>query len=169
MFGSIGYFRVSQPLLIDRIIEAIPGMKDARGAKSPAAVGTILTKDGQGAGRIETWHYRSVLGMMNYLVGCTHPELAFAVHQCAHFCHNPKRGHEQAVKRIVRYLLTTKKTKQYGMIYKPDKTKSIDTFVDASFAGEWNTAWSDEPSSVMSRTGYIILFANCPIIWSSKL
>ena len=41
--------------------------------------------------------------------------------------------------------------------------------MDASFAGDWNTSWSDEPSSVMSRTGYVILYANCPIIWSSKL
>ena len=49
--------------------------------------------------------------MMNYLVGYTHPELSFTVHQCARFCQNPKRSHEQAVKRIVRYLLTVKRTK----------------------------------------------------------
>ena len=46
---------------------------------------------------------------------------------------------------------------------------SIMVYVDASFAGEWNKEWSDEPSSVMSRTGYIILYAGCPIIWCSKL
>lgn len=56
-----------------------------------------------------------------------------------------------------------------GIIYSPDKTRSIDTYVDASFAGEWNTEWSEEPSSVMSRTGYVIMYANCPIIWCSKL
>ena len=83
-----------------------------------------------------TWHYRSVIGMMNYLVGCTHPKLSFAVHQCAHFCHNPKRSHEQAVKWIVRYLLMTKSAKQYEIIYKPNKPINIDTFVDASFAGD---------------------------------
>ena len=42
-------------------------------------------------------------------------------------------------------------------------------YVDVSLAGEWNTAWSDEPSSVMSRTGNIILYAGCPIIWCLKL
>ena len=36
-------------------------------------------------------------------------------------------------------------------------------------AGAWNTAWSEEPSSVMSRTGYVIKYTNCPIIWCSKL
>ena len=56
-----------------------------------------------------------------------------------------------------------------GIVYKPDKTKSIENFVDALFASEWNTEWIDEPSSVMSRTGYVIMYANFPIIWCSKL
>ena len=115
------------------------------------------------------------MGMLLYLTGSTRPDIAYAVHQCARFCHDPKRSHEQAVKHIVRYLLSTQaeyKGKQKappGILFRPDKAKSIDTYVDASFAGEWNTTWSDEPSSVMSRTGYVILYANCPIIWSSKL
>ena len=164
-----GSFRVSQPLLIERILGSIPGMKDARSAKSPAVSGTVLTKDEDGGKRLESWNYRSVIGMLNYLVNCSHPEMSFAVHQCARFCNDPKRSHEQAVKRILRYLLHTKRIGEQGIVFKPDRNKSIDTYVDASFAGEWNTAWSDEPSSVMSRTGYIILYANCPIIWTSKL
>ena len=51
----------------------------------------------------------------------------------------------------------------------PDKSKSLEVFVDASFAGEWNKHWSYEPTSVMSRTGYAIKCANCPIICFSKL
>ena len=35
--------------------------------------------------------------------------------------------------------------------------------------GGWNTEWSDESDLVMSRTGYVIFYANCPVIWSSKL
>ena len=95
--------------------------------------------------------------------------MSFAVHQCARFCNDPKRSHEQAVKRILRYLLHTKRIGEQGIVFKPDRNKSIDTYVDASFAGEWNTAWSDEPSSVISRTGYIIQYDNCPIIWGSRL
>ena len=164
-----GSFRISQPHLIDRIIASVPGMTDAKSAKSPAAVGTTLTKDEEGKPRKDEWEYRSVIGMLNYLVNCSHPELAFSVHQCARFCANPKHSHEQAVKRILRYLLFTKRTKQQGIVFRPDTQRSIDTYVDASFAGEWNSTWSDEPSSVMSRTGYVIMFARCPIIWCSKL
>ena len=72
-------------------------------------------------------------------------------------------------KWVLRYLLYLKRHNKLGIKYKPDASKSIVVNVDASFAGEWNTAWSDEPSSVMSRTGYIILYAGCPIIWCSKL
>ena len=108
--------------------------------------------------------------MLNFLVNCTHPEMAFAVHQCARFCHDPKYSHEQAVKRIIRYLIsTTQGSRNQGIMFTPDKSKSMDVYVDASFAGEWNTEWSDEASSVMSRTGYVIFYANCPVIWCSKL
>ena len=41
--------------------------------------------------------------------------------------------------------------------------------MDAFFAGDWNLAWNEEPTSVMSRTGYLIKYGNCPIIWCSKL
>ena len=42
------FFRISQPLLIDRIIQTAPSMKDARSAKTPAVVGEVLTKDEYG-------------------------------------------------------------------------------------------------------------------------
>ena len=95
--------RMSQPLLINRIIEAIPGMKKANPIKYPALPSVILTKDTDGAERKEHWNYRSLIGMLNFLTNSTHPELSFAVHQCARFCNDPKMVHEQAVKRIIQY------------------------------------------------------------------
>ena len=168
-------FRMSQPFLIERIVDFIPGMAESNSVKTPACSSVTLTKDIEGENRKESWDYRAIVGMLNYLVNCTHPELSFAVHQCARFCNNPKRSHEQAIKRIIRYLRGSmpdnkgKERAPQGILFRPDKDKSIETYVDASFAGDWNISWSDEPSSVMSRTGYVILYANCPIIWSSKL
>ena len=107
--------------------------------------------------------------MLNYFVNCTHLEIAYAVHQCARFCNNPKRSHEQAVKRVLRYLLTVRKLDNPGIIFHPNIEQSIVAYVDASFVGEWNREWSEEPSSVLSRSGYVVLYANCPIIWGSKL
>ena len=162
-------FRVSQPMLIDRIIASVPRMREAKSAKTPAAAGQILTKDDDGEERQEHWNYRSVVGMLNYLVMCSHPELSFAVHQCARFCNKPMRVHEQAVKRVIRYLIGTKRNKCQGTIYRPDHTKSIEVYVDASFAGDWSKTWKEDESSVMSRTGYVINYANCPVVWASKL
>jgi hypothetical protein len=42
--------------------------------------------------------------------------------------------------------------------------------VVASFTGDWdpqNAEW--DPDTARSRTGYVILFASCPVIWASKL
>ena len=134
-----GSFTISQPHLIERIIASVPGMDNCRSAKTPAATGTVLTKDETGESRKEDWSYRSVVGMLNYLVSCSQPDLAYAVHQCARFCANPKHSHEQAVKRTLQYLQFIRRTNTQGITFKPDKTKSINTYVDASFAGEWNT------------------------------
>jgi hypothetical protein len=41
--------------------------------------------------------------------------------------------------------------------------------VDADFAGLWSPSNTHDPISVKSRTGYVITFASCPVLWSSKL
>ena len=41
--------------------------------------------------------------------------------------------------------------------------------MDASFVGDWNQSWSEEPTSVFSRTVYVIYYGGCPIIWNPKL
>ena len=164
--------RMSQPLLIDRIIDAVPGMNKAHPVTYPALPSVILTKDEVGPERRESWNYCSVIGMLNFLVNSSHPELTYAVHQCARFCNDPKLSHERAVKRIIQYLKSTRRegTDGYnGMLFKIDRNKSIEVFVDASFAGDWNRSWSNDPTSVFSRTGYVIFLAGCPIVWLSKL
>ena len=135
-------FRISQLHLIDRIIESISGMKYARSSTIPASVDVILTKNVNEEIRKEHSNYRSSIVMLNYLVNCTHPNILFSVHQCARFFHDPRHRHEQAVKTIISYLIVatrnynTNKQATQGIVYRPDKTKSIDTYGDASFAGD---------------------------------
>ena len=151
-----GEFTISQPFLVDRIINEIPGMINAKISKIPAATDVVLTRDSQGQERKESWHYRSLIGMLNYLVNCSQPELAYSVHQCARFCAEPKQSHERAAKMIMRYLMYIKRIKKLGIRYVPEKNKSLEAYVDASFAGGWNKTWSNEATSVMSRTGFLI-------------
>ena len=109
--------------------------------------------------------------MLNLLTNFSHPELVFAVHQCTRFCNYQKRTHAQAVRRIIQYLISTRRDSDsyQGLLFKVDKSTIVNVYVDASFAGEWNTLWSENPLSVFSRTGYIITYTGCPISWLSKI
>ena len=46
-----GEFTISQPFLVDRIIDAIPGMKNARISSIPASTDIALTKNLDGGRR----------------------------------------------------------------------------------------------------------------------
>ena len=161
-----GTFTLTQPGLIKRIIDAVGLTDSATKADTPAVARVMLHHDRDGAPREQDWSYRSVIGMLNFLCGSSRPELAFAVHQCARFSQDPKASHEHAVLRIVQYL---KCTQHMGLIMTPTSTRSVDCYCDSDFAGSWSHADSLDPTSFLSRSGFVIMFAGCPIIWSSKL
>ena len=54
-------------------------------------------------------------------------------------------------------------------MYKLNKLQGLELYVDADFAGGWTNADAGNTENVMSRTGYVIMYAGCPIFWSSKL
>jgi hypothetical protein len=61
-------------------------------------------------------------------------------------------------------------TSTQGYLLQPSKDQcNLDCYVDADFAGLWDLDTSDDPNSVKSRTGYIITFTNCPVLWASIL
>ena len=60
-------------------------------------------------------------------------------------------------------------TQERGIIYSPDPSIGLEFFVDADFAGGWSQADAKNAESVMSRTGFVIRYAGCPIGWCSKL
>ena len=79
---------------------------------------------------------------------------------------NPKRSHGEAVKRIGRYLLGTR---EMGYIIRPDESKSFECYVDADYCGNWDPLHSDDSNSAKSRTGYVIMYHGCPLLWASRL
>jgi hypothetical protein len=56
-----------------------------------------------------------------------------------------------------------------GIIYNIDRTKGLEVYENADFAGGWSTVDSENADCVLSRTGFVICYANCPVIWYSKL
>jgi hypothetical protein len=156
----------SQPRLIQSIIEDLGLQHDSVSKLTPAVSGSVLHAHSSSPDHNERWNYRAVIGKLNFLEKSSRPDISFAVHQCARFCQEPKIEHTAAVKRIGRYLLGTK---DKGIIARPDHT-SLHCFCDASFAGEWVRELAQyDPTTARSRTGFVVTYAGCPVIWSSKL
>jgi Reverse transcriptase (RNA-dependent DNA polymerase) len=156
-------FELTQNGLIEKIIKAV-GMEDSNPNHIPANETLGSCKDE--LKHDKEWSDPSVIGMLLYLTGNTRPDIAFAVNQCAHFNHDPRRSHSKAVKKIVRYLI---KTRTKGLIVRPNGKLTVDCFCDADSAGLWNKEDHRDPISAKSRTGYVIMFAGCPVVWVSKL
>ena len=151
-------FTLSQPFLIDRVIQALNfDPKTIKSATNNTPAGYPLqNKDENGPARKAFWKYRGIIGMLGYLQGTTRPDIAMSTHQCARVNNDPHLSHELAVKRIGRYLLDTR---EKGMIYRPDITRGLECYVDADFSGGWKDGNNDSPESVLSRTGFVIMYS----------
>ena len=126
----------------------------------------LLHKDKEGDPRKTNWNHRQVIGMLNYLQGFTRTDIAMATHQCTRFSADPKASHERVVRYIGKYLLGDK---DRGIIYRPNPKRGIERFVDAVFTGGWAKIDIDNPENVLSRSGYTIYYAGCPVMWNSRL
>ena len=155
---------LKQPHLIQRLLDLVEVNEKYNSKKIPALSTSLLSKGGND--RENKWNYRQAVGMMNYLAGTTRPDISMAVHQVARFSADPCLPHERAVKFIARYLLGNS---DKGLIYKPDPSRGLECFVDADFAGAWDAEDKLNPENVLSRTGYVIMYAGCPVQWCSKL
>lgn len=165
--NSDGSVLLTQPRMVDRIMKLV-GFNENHGniTKHDTPATTVLDNDINGSPREQQWHYRSVVGCLSYLQAMVRPDLTFAVQQCSRFCNNPNKEHEEAVKRICRYLL---KTRDKGLLLKPDKSRGLECHVDADWAGGWSHRTSHDPASTYSRSGYCITYAGCPLVWKSRL
>jgi len=159
-------FEMSQPFLIRRIIAFLSLDEDKTKGRDTPVGKPLLNRDLDGVPRKHTWLYRGGVGMLSYLANSVRPEIQMAVHQTARFSIKPMRSHELAIMRIGRYLCDNP---EGGIIYKVDRTKGLEVYADADFAGGWSTADSENADCVLSRTGFVICYANCPVIWCSKL
>ena len=60
-------------------------------------------------------------------------------------------------------------TRDKGIILHP-QSHSFDCFVAADFCGDWDRVNADvDPATAKSRTGYVLMYGGCPIVWASKL
>ncbi len=121
---------MSQPFLIRQILNLFFLDKHkTKGRKTPVGK-PLLNRDLEGVPCEHVWLYQRAVGMLSYLGNTVRPEIQMAVHQCARFSVNPMRSHKLAIMRIGRYLCDNCKR---GVIFKVDKTKGLEVYVDADF------------------------------------
>lgn len=159
-----GSIEMTQQGLIDKIVETT-GLQNSKPNSLPAAQ-QALGADPEGAPMDEKWSYSSVVGMLLYLSTNTRVDIAFAVSQVCRFSSAPKQSHARAVKSIVRYLHGTR---HKGMIIRPSARLNFHLYVDADFAGLFRSEVDHSPDAARSRTGYVLMLSNCPLIWKSCL
>ena len=69
------------------------------------------------------------------------------------------------MKRIGRYLLGTQSK---GLLFKPMK-KGVVCYVDADFASGWAKADANNSDNVLSSSGFVIFYVDCPLLWASHV
>jgi len=103
-----GTVHLTQPHLIDSILEEL-GLhgENVKGKSTPAASSKLLSGHKDCPEFDGHFNYRRVIGKLNYLEKSTRPDIAFAAHQCARFCVDPRQPHMDAIKWLGRYLRAT--------------------------------------------------------------
>ncbi len=157
-------FLLTQPFLIECILEAAEIDTRMMNLRPTPVIGPLLSKDTNGPPHKHKWKYHTLMGMIGYFQQTSRPKISMATHQCTRFNNDPKLCHERAIKRICKYLLGTM---DKGLIFKPDMSKGLECFVEADFAGGWASGDQSSPESVLSQTGFVIMYAGCPIYWKS--
>jgi hypothetical protein len=163
-----GSFILTQKRLIDSILKDLGlNRTNVLPKQTPTASSKVLSKHPESDAFDGHFHYRSVIGKLNYLEKSTRPDIAYAVHQCARFTTDPRYEHGQAVKWLGRYLYGTR---DKGIIFKPTPQQSLHLYVDSDWSGLWdkNIAATDS-STARSRHGFILECCGCPVIWASQL
>lgn len=99
-----GCIKLRQTGYAKKIIEKA-GLKGCNPVKFPMDSKDVLDKD-EGGKTIDATYYRSIIGGLRYLVH-TRPDIAYSVGVASRFMERPTMKHQNAVKRILRYVQGT--------------------------------------------------------------
>ena len=104
--------------------------------------------------------------MILYLESNTQLYISFAVHQCDQFINNAKASHDVAMMGIFRYL---QGTKNKGLVFNMSKNMVVYLYAGKDFAGPCVHENPQYPNCDSSKTRFVVIFANYPILWVSEI
>lgn len=151
--SSAGIF-ISQKKYANEVLERF-GMEQSNSVKNPIVPGNRLSID-EGGTRINSTVYKQMVGSLMYLTA-TRPDLMYVVSLIARFMEAPTVLHQQAVKRVFRYL---KGTTELGILYRKGGEGSLFAYSDSDYAGDLDGR--------KSTSGYVFKMSSGAVAWSSK-
>ncbi|XP_025825126.1 uncharacterized protein LOC112900477 [Panicum hallii] len=128
-----------------RVVE-LAGLTDCNPALTPMEERLKLSRDSK-AKEVDATQYRRLVGSLRYLAH-TWPDLAFSVGYVSRFMQRPTTEHQQAVKRIIRYVAGTL---DHGLYYPRCS--------DSDHAGDIDTS--------KSTSGILFFLGKCLVSWQS--
>ena len=85
-----GSIVLTQPQLIDTIIQDLHLQSGSNHKSTPSITTKLLHKDADSPDMTLDFHYRSVIGKLNFLEKSTRPDISVSVRQCARFTEHRK-------------------------------------------------------------------------------
>ncbi|MBW0535868.1 hypothetical protein O181_075583, partial [Austropuccinia psidii MF-1] len=98
---------LSQELYINNLLATF-GMQECKSVSTPQVPGSRLLPRADTNAPAALINYRRAIGLLNYLVTCTRPDLAYSASCLAQFLNDPSSEHEAAFKHVLRYLSGTR-------------------------------------------------------------
>lgn len=135
------------------------GMLDCQSVTTPMIHNTHLipaTEEELTEFQASKQNYRRAVGLLNYLVQCTRPDLAVVSSQLSQFLEKPGTQHWSAFKRVLKYL---KGTQQLGLTL-GGKPVILSTYTDSDYAGC--------PYTRRSTSGYCTIVAGGCVSWRAR-
>ena len=85
-----GDIKLTQPHLIKQIVDELKLPLRSAGRSTPANSTKILQREEHAPPFDQRFNYRRAVGQLNFLEKSTRPDIAYATHQVARFCEDPK-------------------------------------------------------------------------------
>ena len=149
-----GGYTKSQEHYVEKILDKF-GLKDAKIVASPGIPSQKLEAWGDSP-LVNRTHYQEMIGSLLYLATVSRPDIAFAVTNLARYAKEPRLLHENAVKRVFKYL---KGTASMGLCYRHKDVGEICGTADASW---------DVTEDAKSFSGYVVQLGSSLVTWKCK-
>ncbi|KAJ4737614.1 Transposon Ty1-H Gag-Pol polyprotein [Rhynchospora pubera] len=150
--GAEGIVLSQRKYVLDLLKET--GMLGCKPAVTP--IDSKLKLSAEEGESVDRERYQRLVGRLIYL-NHTRPDISFAVSVVSRYMHDPRKGHMDAVYRILRYL---KSAPGKGLIFRKNDHLNIEGYCDS----DWASCVDDRRST----SGYCVFVGGNLVSWRSK-